>query len=536
MVSQGSLVTPVVIDHETAPTAKLRYLGQALFRIDCLRDRELIVYDGLGTFEHFRTILHDLGYHNNVCLLATYQNVNLTHHLLLHALEHAIRQHPALSVQISNSEIAKPYFVELLSINLDEVVEYIDVPGTTEERHAWIDEFLSAQHSLGFHDKKNPLWRVVVLNNVGEDVKGQEISTKSVDIAFVWHHVIGDGKSGLAVHNSIAEGLISPFYASGPSPIPRSDLPEIDGKLCTLSPIIEPPLNELFPSLEQLFQMPASRSTKFKKWLSVWFGSCLPLQPRSQSDLDAKEWSGAPYHDEAPIKTLIRHITIPAPSTSFLIKLCHMRGTTVTAFLQALIGRTISRYYDHEWRLRCATAISMRRFMDSDLNIGEQEMGLWVSAFHFELEREELSDIDQDKERFWELARKNRKRITNEIRKGDTDLGIGGLRFIPDFRQNLKAKIGKKREDSFAVTNLGVFDGRLITDSSHGEIDETRIGGMIFSQSCHVNGSALQFCIMSVRNGEMTVGVSWQEGTVPIKDTECIASALKAELIKFAEE
>jgi len=149
----------------------------------------------------------------------------------------------------------------------------------------------------------------------------------------------------------------------------------------------------------------------------------------------------------------------------------------------------------------------------------------------------EISDIDKGKERFWELARRNRKRINHEIGKRDTDPGIGGLRYISDSQQILKSKMGQKREDSFAVTNLRVFDGRLVTDGESGERDgRSRIEKMIFSQSCHVNGYALQFCIMSVMDGEMTIGVSWQEGIVSINDAERITHALKAELIKFSEE
>jgi hypothetical protein len=541
MASRETSVAPLFTDHERAPETGPRLLGQAL-GLSTLRKRELIICDGVGAFENFRVTLHDLGYHNNVCLLASYRNVHLTHHLLLHALEHAISEHPALSAQVSNTERGKHYFVKLHSVNLNEVIEYVDVPEKSGERAAWIDEFLSAQHSLGFHDKMRPLWRIVVLKPIVDDgdVRSQETHAKSVDIAFVWHHVIGDGKSGLAVHKSILLGLVSSTCStSGFSPIPSSEAWKIDGMtsdFCDLGPIFEPPSKELFPSLEQLFRMPVSREKNFRKWLGICFGilgSCLPLQLGPQEDLDARKWSGTPYHDDAPIKTLIKHITIPASSTTSLVKLCRVKGTTITAFLQALIGRTISRNYDHMWGLRCATAISMRRFMDPTLHIGEQEMGLWVSAFHFELEARELAAVDQVNEQFWELSRKNRKRIENEIRKRDTDLGIGTLRFIPDFRQNLKAKMGKKRQDSFAVTNVGIFNGCLVADGNH---CETRIGQVIFSQSCHVNGSALQFCIMSVMDGEMTIGVSWQEGTVPLKDAECIASDLKAELIRFGGE
>jgi hypothetical protein len=77
----------------------------------------------------------------------------------------------------------------------------------------------------------------------------------------------------------------------------------------------------------------------------------------------------------------------------------------------------------------------------------------------------------------------------------------------------------------------------LIRNARDGEDgEEARIREVIFSQSCHVNGSALQFCIMSMRGGDMAIAVSWQEGTVPVKDTECITSALKAELMNFAEK
>lgn len=406
-----------------------------------------------------------------------------------------------------------------------------------EQQPARLDDFLSAQHSVGFHDKKKPLWRVVVLKYVDEDSNRKDTETNLADIAFIWHHVIGDGKSGLAVHTSILQGLISPSCSSGSCLIRQSDPSNIDGRLRTRSDIVEPPIKELFPSLEQLFLMPASRSMKFKNWLNDYLGPCLPLLLRSQAKSKVQKWSGAPYHDEAPIKTLIRHIIVPKLLTSQLVKLCRIKRTTITAFLQALIGRAISRHYNHMWSLRCATAISMRRFMDTNLNIGEDEMGLWVSAFHFELKSRELSGTDGLKEGFWVLAKKNRKRIRNEIRKADTDLGIGGLRFIPDFRQNLTAKRGRKREDSFAVTNLGVFDGALVTDRIDEQFEEeSKIARMVFSQSCHVNGSALQFCITSVRHGEMIIGISWQEGTVPIKETEWMVKSLKADLIVFAEE
>ena len=485
----------------------------------------------LGAFEHFRATLHELSYHNNVCLLATYTNVNLTRHRLIHALEQTIRQHPALSVQVTSAELARPYFVQLQSIDLDKVIEFVDLPGIGDERATRVDEILSAQHSLGFYNKEEPLWRVLVLNY--KDLDGK-ISVFKTDIAFIWHHVIGDGKSGLAVHNTILQALKSPYcHLTCFSPVQGSESAQSDEKECPTKIIITRLHNELFPSLEQIFTMPASRSTFFNKLLGTWLG--LYLRGRSPKQLEARKWSAAPYSDEIPINTLVRHIIIPKSSTKSLVALCNLNGTTITAFLLAIIAWVISVYY-HRMSLRCATAISLRRFMEPKLGIGEQEMGLWVSAFYFNLEADELQGIDGKEESVWGLARRNSERIKQEIGKRDTDLGIGSLRYIPDFRQDLKAKIGKEREVSFGLTNLGVFNGKLITDGECENKDGiASIEKIIFSQSCHVNGSALQFHVISVRDEEMTIGVSWQEGIVSIRDAEYVTYALQAELIKFSK-
>lgn len=428
--------------------------------------------------------------------------------------------------------------MQLAAINLDEVIEFDEVPVQTEEKAAWIDDFLSTQHSTGFHDREKPLWRVVVLNPRNEDADEKVKSLLGADIAFIWHHVIGDGKSGLGVHTTILQALTTPLCDYSSHSLAQQSAPsQSNGKKCSLDIVIKPPGNDLFPSLEQIFAMPASQPTFLRRLSDAYFKSYLPFQRQSQTDLDTSKWSGAPYQDRSPIKTLIKHIIIPASSQQKLVKLCRAKGTTITPFLQTIIAQTISKHYNHMWRLRCATAISMRRFMAPELDIGEQEMGLWVSAFHFELDPVELSGIDKGSKKFWGMARKNSKRIAGEIEKRDTDLGIGGLRQIPDFRKNLESKMGKKREDSFAVTNIGTFDGDSASELAIGNTrDIVKIEKVIFSQSCHVNGSALQFCIMSVKDKSMVIAVSWQEGVVSIKDTECIASSLQIGILKVLEE
>jgi hypothetical protein len=191
--------------------------------------------------------------------------------------------------------------------------------------------------------------------------------------------------------------------------------------------------------------------------------------------------------------------------------------------------------------------------MPPQLHITDAAMGLWVSAFHVEYSRAQLLGGQRPSESgsasqhiFWHEARKNSARIRREIKKGDKDLSTGMLRYIPDFRTTLVGKMGRQREDSFAITNLGCFDGEagagigeafadgdLEHSSSSASSSKLRISNLLFSQSCHVNGSALQFCIVSVRGGDMNIAVSWQEGVVLVEDVDRVVAGLSRALAEL---
>jgi hypothetical protein len=165
-------------------------------------------------------------------------------------------------------------------------------------------------------------------------------------------------------------------------------------------------------------------------------------------------------------------------------------------------------------------------------------MGLWVSAFHVEYSRTQLlgrgNEVRQSKQ-FWDEVRKNSQRIRREINKRDKDLSTGMLRYIPDFRSMLLTKMGQKRDDSFAITNLGCFNGELgkLPGDLEDDSSQPRISNLLFSQSCHVSGSALQFCIVSVKDCDMNIAISWQEGIVRVEDVERVAEALSKALLEF---
>ena len=120
-------------------------------------------------------------------------------------------------------------------------------------------------------------------------------------------------------------------------------------------------------------------------------------------------------------------------------------------------------------------------------------------------------------------------------KKGDNELSTGMLRYIPDFRSTLSAKWAKKETTVFQPLALEAStesNAAASKDLENGSAQPC-ISNPLFSQSCHVNGSALQFCIVSIKNGDMNIAISWQEGTGQIADVERVAGSLKMTLLQF---
>ena len=508
-------------------------------------------------------MLHELGFHYNVALVGRYSKQGSAvgksgRQLIFPALRDAIDKHPALAVTVAASDTPAPYFERIEKVDLREVTSFEKLSSDESKETDQLDQLLSDQHSRGFKMDGRPLWRVVVLEKL--HVEHELI----VDIAFIWHHVIGDGRSGLGVLSTILQSLNS-LLCRGNDKAESSHSEGGDSSVFANSgdPIVMTNPNPMFPALEEILSLPMSTPPNTSN-NSEPNSMPLPSKPSNTS-----KWSGAPYHCEEPIKTRIRHITIPHTSVETLVLRCRKERTSITTFLQSLAGRVLVETFPTADRLRCAVAISVRRFFPPQLQIDDSVMGLWVSAFHLEYTRAQLATETRNNENEhnsnncseshsafpWDHARQNSQRIAHEIAKGETDVGIAKLRYIPDFRSALLRSMGKEREDSFAITNLGLFPRVAATvvnnEKNNDDDDEVvdpsstfagpppgpgpawHISNLVFSQSCHVNGSAAQFCIVSVRGGDMCVALSWQEGTVADEDATQILEKMQKALLEL---
>ena len=176
------------------------------------------------------------------------------------------------------------------------VVSFEERPFSDVDESKSIDAILSQHHSTGFNADGLPLWRVVVFE------KNATQSTPTIHLSFILHHVIGNGRSGLAVLSTILQALNSDFCQSqGVKPDSTSNY------ACKV--VVSTPSQPLQPALEEILSMPMTTMTKISHVLGPWVPSWLNNIPA------LGKWSGRPYHRKEPIKTRIRQLKISSETT-----------------------------------------------------------------------------------------------------------------------------------------------------------------------------------------------------------------------------
>ena len=480
----------------------------------------------LGTYERFRVDLHELGFHYNVSVVGVFSvperspSVSISNEtLILQAVASTVAEHPNLRLQVRGS--APPRFVQLRELDVKKLVEFREslLPPSAARDHVrlYLQDVLSDENSTPFTSPQNPLWRIICVDlgvgNVGEK--------RQTAIAFVYHHVIADGRSGVAVLASIRDAL---NRATAASPA-RGEGPGI-GKTGFK---VDTPPGEVSASMEELIVYHVTWKSRLRS-LYAHYAPCL------QRGSHLKIWTGHPFHlngnDRA--KTAIRLIELPASETARLRDKCNAHGTSITALLQVLVGNELFRQFPDAEALRCATALSLRRFFPRQLGIDDTKVGVWIDAFSYLYKREELREASQNAENLlWMAASQSKRRIDGILRKGLNDLSFASLQKSADFRAQLLSYLGKPRHNSYSITNLGVLE-QCCPPQSVSKPEPWQLESVFFSQSAHINGSAVQFCIVSCAAGGMSISLNWQEGTVQDSDMDKVTARLQETLWRWS--
>ncbi|KAH8721522.1 alcohol acetyltransferase [Phaeosphaeriaceae sp. PMI808] len=349
-----------------------------------------------------------------------------------------------------------------------------------------IDALLESQHrELHWRDDvgTKAFWRIIVVRSPG--VENQFV------VSWIFHHGLSDGTSGLVFHGDLLAALNS-----------------FKGKQ-TLEdgPMVETPKTDLIPALEKLHKLPFTLPFVLQSLWRDWFPKRHP-----------KLWTGAKITNDPKFKTLkFRTVVLSKQDTLKLLQSSRENKTTLTGALECITSSAVLANLDpskHD-RVTVDGAVSFRRFITlPDIDI-EDQIGVYVSVYM----NEHVNSISSEGKTTsqataldifsWAEARAVRSVIDKEIAKHGTNSRVSLIRWLGNLNSFWLSKVGKEREETFEVTNIGVWKPKPEEENG-----DWKVGRMIFSQCSGVTGPAFALSIATGRDGCLVLSFSWLEGIV----------------------
>lgn len=392
----------------------------------------------------------------------------------------------------------QPYFARLPKINLDRTVSFYSrqchyTEGDDGE-DTELDAVLERQHNMSFKNdtgsEPSTYWRLLVILDPEDQ--------SAFEVAFIFHHAIGDGMSGFAFQRAFSAALVS---SSGSS----------------INEIV-PPNREISPAMESLLHIPISPLYLLKEV----FWSTIGWQERGV-------WLGNPTATTP--KSRYRSVRFSEETTVQLLLLCKVNGTTVSGLAQVQIARTLFGMLSSEYgKLLCNGAATTRRWIDPNV-VNEDSIGCYVASYSDTYVREALqSDAFP-----WDVARQSRENILKFIDSKGKNNPVGLLSYVPDMNKMFLSKIGKPRTSSFSISNVGVFTRKRSPNvSASADNIGSRVGRMVFSQSGNHFGTPFEACLVTGGDGCLTLGFAWADAAFDEEFLLRLMRGVKADLEELA--
>ena len=428
--------------------------------------------------------------------------------------------HPILSAVVQAEDSSDPTLVRHAELDLKRhvCVQVLDDTVTSEEDV--LKSKLSELHDVQFdHGELNPPWRVVAIPLAGR--------AKCV-VAFVYSHSVGDGLSGLAFQRTFLDNLRTKTDWNGRSTIPTPDVP--------LLPTIDDRL-----SISWAYLLGPILGTYLPNFVSKCMGFPTHLTPLTDST-----WTALPtfYKPEAH-KTGIEFIEINSETVEAVRNECRKHQARISGLLHQFIVHALSISLPSAVDNRdfvSATATNLRQHLTG---FPSDAMGLYSSSFYAFHCAEGLStgsadairELDYD--RMWSEARILTSRFA-ESAATTKNQPIGLLKYIRNLRLWTLGQIGKRRSNSYELSNAMSFDPTP-EDGIQGtrRDSEWKLEKLIFSQPANATGSALNFNVVSLKGGPMVISLTWQVGALGIIDeadfAKRVCSIIKSEFERFSE-
>lgn len=470
----------------------------------------------LGMLEKLYTARQVLNTYNSVIVTATYalQSIpkdDVLYHLFCATIPKLLDSHPSLCCYFSGENTTKPQFRCLNSIKVKDVLQIITIE--EEEEHESLAGILQRLHDQQWSTDQKPLWKMVVLREGEAEGTGATSNSQKLllHVAFVYHHVIGDGLSGTAFHRSFLRALGDIEHAN-------PDLHDIPQTIAIPSSIT------LIEPIEKLCNLSLSWPFLLKQVLTEYAPHWLVGAP-------ARIWAGSPTQtlDECPYRSRNRIVTIGADEVTALLAECRKHDVSLTSLITATLVFTLANALPEASGFVGNTPYTLRRVtgtsMDEKVNQSSAILTEYPAELLNRLRREKASSSTgkENVENLWEAASYHYSQLQDELMKCPHDNLIGLLPYVTDHIEYYRKKFNKPREISWEVSNLGVFN---IDDQETLLPQDWRLQSMTFTQGAQPLGSAFSVNCITVKGGPLNIALTWQESIIDESLVDALARAL----------
>ncbi|OQE44799.1 hypothetical protein PENCOP_c002G07710 [Penicillium coprophilum] len=472
----------------------------------------------LGRDELFFTLRNSLGYYQNVALSVSMTLRGVAEEALLPLIHTALaltaEKHPILfavpvSEPCSESDInprakasSEAFFQRLPFIKLSNVVSVhgrnssslpCECKNSAETAFDLeYDHVLQQIHNTPFKERQVQ-WRMLVFRDTSLTPISE--AEMSFTLAFVYHHALADGLSGVV----FMKGLVAALVGMLSKEKQHGDVDMIFAKE-----------EALLPPLQGWKCAATVQNTS-------------PQEQQKPASLDSPNlWLGTQPLNATPVTSRFTSFTVSSQTTKALLTSVSEHKTSLTPFLQTLLTASIFHVVASDFnQVRGLCSISLRPFLET---FPEDAVGCFIGGSSTEYHRNQFYDTAKDQTScdvnltkgidFWNEVDRTKENLVTAVNKAISALpiseaGVGDqITMLPW----LKSLINAPRVASFDLNNLGKFDVDGLADClENSEGSRICLGRVVFSASQSAIGSALKINVITGPRGDMTVGFAWQK-------------------------
>ncbi|KAL8913724.1 MAG: hypothetical protein Q9172_007221 [Xanthocarpia lactea] len=455
----------------------------------------------VGMLEKLYTARQALGVYNSVIVTATYRvplelEDTFVYTTLRAAIPGLLHRHPPLCCYIEEANTAESSYARLSTVDLKDVLEIVSL-----EQGGILAEKLQELHDQRWPVGPKPLWRLVVMRD--PQTIGDSSIESTLHIALVYHHVIGDGLSGIAFHKSLLRELKSIEQKSQEPP----EIPDV---------IRTPDSIELAEPIEKLISFPLSWTFLMKQLMKEYAPRWIIGAPQTL-------YAGLPTKtlDELQLRSRVRLISIQADELKRLLEASRQHGVSLTSLLTAAIAFALANELPGASRFLGLTPYTLRRISGTSM----AEMVNQSSGFETNYPADMLdhirkaSNANERLDSVWGVASYFHTQMQHELEKCPQDNLVGLLPYVLDHVGYYKKKFGKAREATWEISNLGVFE-----PPAAGPLPRIwELDNIVFTPGAQPLGAAFTVNCVSVRDKPLSITITWQDSVVHEEVIDAVA-------------